>query len=194
MKINCKQNFSFAFDIAPYFKFIFFHFMSHKSKNHISSAEKTSSAKTPTSSKTSPSSLDFFQPDLTENMELPISDDSVSAGFPSPAEDLMDKALDLNKALIKHPASTFYARVKGMSMMDEGIHEGDLLIIDKSINPTNGCLAVCYIDGEFTLKRVQIEKDCILLVPANPKFQPIRVTEDNDFLIWGIVQYVIKKV
>lgn len=142
----------------------------------------------------SPSALDFFQPDLTEDLALPISEDRVSAGFPSPAEDMMENSLDLNKEFIKHPASTFYARVRGMSMMDEGIHDGDLLIIDKSINPTNGCLAVCYIDGEFTLKRVQIEKECILLVPANPKFQPIRVTEDNDFLIWGIVQYVIKKV
>lgn len=138
--------------------------------------------------------MDFFQPELEQSIALPLSEDSVSAGFPSPAEDLMDSALDLNKALIKHPSSTFYARVKGMSMMDEGIHEGDLLIIDKAPEPTDGCLAVCYIDGEFTLKRIRVEKDGLLLVPANPKYSPIKVTAQNDFLIWGIVQYVIKKV
>ena len=138
--------------------------------------------------------LNLFLPDLSKEMEIPLSEERVSAGFPSPAEDLMDRALDLNKELVRHPASTFYARVKGLSMIDEGINDGDLLVIDKSENPTDGCLAVCYIDGEFTLKRVRIEKEGILLVPANPKYKAIQVTEENDFMIWGIVQYVIKKV
>lgn len=133
-------------------------------------------------------------PKLPEILPIPMSETGVSAGFPSPAEDVMENSLDLNKELIRHPASTFFARVKGMSMMDEGIHDGDLIIIDKALEPTNGCLAVCYIDGEFTLKRVHMETDHIMLMPANPKYQPIKVTQDNDFLIWGVVQYVIKKV
>ena len=117
-----------------------------------------------------------------------------SAGFPSPADDFMDLSLDLNKELIKNPSATFYARVSGESMKDDGIYDGDLLVIDKSVEPYDGALAVCYVDGDFTLKRFKNMGDYALLVPANPKYQPIRVDEDNDFQIWGIVRYVIKKV
>ena len=130
----------------------------------------------------------------SEPLELPLSNERVAAGFPSPAEDYCDMSLDLNRELIKNPASTFYARVSGLTMMDEGINDGDLIVIDKSIEPYDGCLAVCCIDGEFTMKRFKREKGYALLIPANKDFSPIKVTADNDFCIWGVVTYIIRKV
>lgn len=140
------------------------------------------------------SEIDIFTTDNDNGMELPLSNERVAAGFPSPAEDFTQRGIDLNKELITNPASTFYARVSGLSMVDEGINDGDLLVIDKSLIPRNGCIAVCYIDGEFTLKRLEKHKDHALLIPANKEFKPIKVTEENDFCIWGVVTYVIKKV
>ena len=98
----------------------------------------------------------------------------------------------MNTYIIKHPSATFYGKVKGESMKDAGINDGDLLVIDKSVEPSNGKIAVCYIDGEFTIKKIQLEKDCCWLLPANKAYKPIKVTADNDFLIWGIVTHVIK--
>lgn len=118
----------------------------------------------------------------------------ISAGFPSPAEDYLEAMLDLNKALIKNPSSTFYGRVKGLSMKDAGVDDGDLLVIDKSLNYKKGAMAVCFINGEFTLKRIKVEGNTLYLIPANKDFQPIEVREDADFKIFGIVTYVIKKV
>lgn len=137
--------------------------------------------------------LSIFSPGES-NISLPLSDEKIAAGFPSPAEDYASSELDLNRELIKNPASTFYARVSGLSMIDEGINNNDLLVIDKSITPYDGCLAVCYIDGEFTLKRFADHGDYGMLMPANKDFKPIKVTGENDFIIWGVVTYVIKKV
>ena len=105
----------------------------------------------------------------------------------------MEQAIDLNRELIKHPASTFYGRVVGNSMIGEGIEEGDILVIDKSLEFVDNDLAVCFIDGEFTVKRVSLENDYAWLVPANPDYPKIKVTKNNDFVIWGIVTYTIKK-
>ena len=118
---------------------------------------------------------------------------SVSAGFPSPAADFMELGIDLSKELIKNPATTFLGRVKGNSMMDVGIQDGDLIIIDKSLPLADGKIAVCFLDGEFTVKRIQLDKAGCWLVAENKEFSPIRVTEDNEFLVWGIVTNVIKK-
>ncbi len=137
--------------------------------------------------------LDFYTADLATSLELPLFGTGVSAGFPSPAEDYVELALDLNKELVKHPAATFYARVKGNSMVDAGIEDGDLLVIDKALEPKDGSIAVCYIDGEFTVKRLAVQDDGIYLVPANAEFKPIRITEENEFLVWGTVAYVIHK-
>ena len=137
--------------------------------------------------------LDFYTPDFTTALELPLAGSPVSAGFPSPAEDYIEMALDLNKELIKHPEATFYARVKGHSMIDAGIEDGDLLVIDKALDQKNGDIAVCFIDGEFTLKRLALKEDGIYLLPANTEYKAIKITEDNDFLIWGILAYVIHK-
>jgi DNA polymerase V len=127
------------------------------------------------------------------SINLPVYS-GVSAGFPSPANDYLDSAIDLNKELIKNPSSTFFARVKGFSMIDAGIEEDDLLIVDKSIKPQNGMVAVCFVDGEFTLKEILIGKNSVTLFPANNNYQPLVITENNDFQIWGIVTYVIKKI
>lgn len=140
------------------------------------------------------SGMNIFTPDAETGQEIPLSNERVAAGFPSPADDYAASGLDLNRELIKNPASTFYARVSGLSMIDEGINDGDLLVIDKSLEPYDGCLAVCYIDGEFTLKRFEKHKDYGMLIPANKEFKPIKVTAENDFCIWGIVTYLIKKV
>jgi DNA polymerase V len=120
----------------------------------------------------------------------------VKAGFPSPAEDIGEK-LDLIQLLVKHKASTFFFRVSGVSMVDAAMDEGDIIIVDRSISPYNGCKAVCYIDGEYTVKRVEILPDKVRLLPANEHntlYKPIEITPDNTFAIWGVVTYVIKKV
>jgi len=137
--------------------------------------------------------LEIHIVDLSTSLPLPYADEGIRAGFPSPAQDYMEQAIDLNKELIKHPSSTFYGRVVGDSMKDEGIEEGDILVIDKSLELIDGDLAVCYVDGEFTVKRVSIEGDTVWLVPSNPAYPRIKVTADNDFLVWGIVTYTIKK-
>ena len=138
--------------------------------------------------------IEIFRPDLTNSMEFPLVEDGLQAGFPSPAADYLDLKLDLNQELINNPNSTFFGRVKGNSMTDAGICDGDVLIIDKSITPQNDSIAVCFIDGEFTVKRIKIEKQAIYLIPENKTFKEIKVTPDNNFIIWGIVTYVIKKL
>ena len=114
--------------------------------------------------------------------------------FPSFTGEFECLQLNLNDELIKHPEANFYARVKGHSMKDAGIQDGDLLVIDKAQEPKDGCVAVCAIDGEFTLKRLAVEKDGIYLMPANDEFKPIKITDENDFLVWGVVVYVVHKV
>lgn len=137
--------------------------------------------------------VEIHKIDISSTLPLQYADEGIRAGFPSPAQDYMEQAIDLNKELIRHPASTFYGRVVGDSMKDEGIEEGDILIIDKSLELIDGDLAVCFINGEFTVKRVKLEKDYALLVPSNPDYQPIKVTKDDEFTIWGIVTYTVKK-
>ena len=138
--------------------------------------------------------LTIHTPDFEGNNSLPLIGHGVSAGFPSPALDFMEYAIDLNKHLAeRNPQATFYIRVSGTSMVNAGIDDGDLLVVDRSLEPTDGKIAICLIDGEFTVKRLKIDKEGVCLMPENPKYQPIKVTEDNQFAIWGIVTYVIKK-
>lgn len=137
--------------------------------------------------------LEFYIPDQNSNILISLLGE-VKAGFPSPAGDYMELKIDLNRELVTNPDSTFYARVKGNSMINSGLNEGDVLVIDRSLEPATGKIAVCYIDGEFTVKHLKIEKNVCWLVPANNEFEPIKVTEENNFIVWGIVSYVIKKV
>lgn len=118
----------------------------------------------------------------------------VKAGFPSPADDTPHERLDLMRLIVRHPASTFYFRISGVSMVDDNFDEGDIVVVDRSLETSDGAIAVCYIDGEFTIKRIRLDKDCLWLMPSNPKYSPIRVTPDNEFAVWGIVTYIIKKV
>jgi DNA polymerase V len=145
-------------------------------------------------SEKNPSKLTLHGLSDESRADYPLAGATVSAGFPSPAEDYMEAGIDLNRELIRNPGSTFFGRVKGTSMKDSGIDDGDVLVIDKSLEPANGSIAVCFLDGEFTVKRIRIEKDVVYLIPANNDYKPIAVTGSNDFMVWGIVTYVIKKM
>jgi len=138
--------------------------------------------------------LTFFKPDFESEVRNPYIKEGVSAGFPSPAADFMEDTIDLNKELSENPLATFYIRVKGNSMIDAGINDKDVLVVDRSLEPQNNKIAICFIDGEFTVKRIQVEKDCLYLMPENSEYKPIKVTEENQLIIWGMVTYVIKKV
>lgn len=136
--------------------------------------------------------LEFYTANTNTMLSLPFVEGGVSAGFPSPADDFLENELDFNAKFIKHPSATFYAKVKGNSMKDAGISNGDIMVIDKSLEPKNGDIAVCYLDGEFTVKTIMIEKDIVWLVAQNEQYSPIKVTAENELIIWGIVINVIK--
>ncbi len=125
---------------------------------------------------------------------IPFISQGVSAGFPSPALDFMETAIDLNKELIENPLSTFYVMADGNSMIDAGINDKDVLIVDRSKEPQNNKIAVCFIDGEFTVKRIKYENGILILMPENANYQPIKITDSNQLIIWGIVTFVIKKL
>ncbi len=138
--------------------------------------------------------LTIYCPEKSQLIERPIVNEDIAAGFPSPAEDFMEVRISLDKELIKNEDATFYARVRGNSMIDANIEDGDLLVIDRSIESRNGKIAVCMIDGEFTIKRLKVEKKCVYLMPENKNYKPIKVTKENELIVWGIVTYVIKQV
>ncbi|GAA4268612.1 LexA family protein [Hyunsoonleella aestuarii] len=138
--------------------------------------------------------LTFFTPKNTNSIGIPYFDTGVSAGFPSPTEDFIEQRLSLDKELIKNKEATFFARVSGQSMIDADLDDKDLLIIDRSLEPINNKIAVCFLDGEFTVKRLRVDKNGVWLKPENPNYPIIKITEENDFIIWGIVTNVIKKV
>ena len=142
--------------------------------------------------------MDKFQP-YSIDYDTPSQGDmlgDVKAGFPSPAEDVREK-LDLIKLLVRHKASTFFFRVSGVSMVDSDMDEGDIIIVDRAVQPYNNCKAVCFIDGEYTVKRIEIRENSLRLMPANEnniRYRPIEVTTENNFMVWGVVTYVIKKM
>jgi DNA polymerase V len=138
--------------------------------------------------------LTFFIPDFENTQELPFISSGIKAGFPSPAADFDGSKISLDHVLVKNREATFYAKASGNSMIGAGIDDGDILVIDKSLEPQNNKVAVCFIDGEFTIKRIKIEKDCVYLMPENKNYQPIKVTDENELVIWGIVTYVIKSI
>ncbi|WP_395077147.1 LexA family protein [Flavobacterium sp.] len=140
------------------------------------------------------SKLIFFIPDLENSSEYPFIVEGIKAGFPSPAADFDGTKISLDAFLVKNKDATFYARAKGNSMIGAGISDGDLLVIDRSLEPVNNKIAICLIDGEFTVKRIKIEKDCVYLMPENSDYKPIIITDDNVLIVWGIVTYVIKSL
>lgn len=124
-------------------------------------------------------------------MKLTLFLNPVSAGFPSPASDYIDKNIDLNDVLIKNKPATFLVRALGDSMINSGIFPGDILIVDKSINPEHKNIVVAVLNGEFTVKRFIKEQNKILLRPENNKYKDFEIKEDDDFKIWGVVTFVI---
>ena len=138
--------------------------------------------------------LTFLKPKKGNSMGQWLIEQGISAGFPSPADDFKEIRISLDKELVKNPEATFYARVSGESMIEAGLDDGDLLVIDRSRDPKNGKIAICLVDGEFTVKRIKKEKNKFYLIPENKKYKPIELNEDNELIIWGVVEYVIKKV
>ena len=136
----------------------------------------------------------IIRADTATQLTLPFVEDGIKAGFPSPAQDYVEQGIDLNKVLIKHPASTFLARVDGDSMYETGIFNGDIVVIDKSLEPREGSKVVAFIDGEYVMKTIRIGTNEIYLIPENPDYPTITVTPDQQFIIWGVVTHVIHKL
>jgi DNA polymerase V len=126
-------------------------------------------------------------------LELPLSSVRASCGFPSPADDYIEETLDINKRLVRNPVATFYLTAEGDSMRGAGITEGDTLVIDRSVEPVNGSVVVATVDGDRTVKMLDIRKDgTVWLMPRNRRHQPIQITEDSNVRIWGVVTNVVK--
>ena len=128
---------------------------------------------------------------ISDDITIPFFESSVAAGIPALADDHVAMRLNLNQHLVKNPTTTFSVRVKGDSMVGATIYDGDLLIVDRSLDPKDSDIAICIVDGEFTVKRLQLQNGAVLLLPENPNYLPIAVDESNDFQIWGIVTHVI---
>ncbi len=138
--------------------------------------------------------IDILKSGFEKKLKLQFTPE-IRAGFPSPAEEYLHESLDFNRDLIRHPESTFYGRVKGDSMIDAGINDGDIAVIDKSREPHNGSIIVAYVNNEFTIKYLDTthkDEGYIELRPANPRYKPIRIDGDDDFEVWGVVIFTIK--
>src|SRR5690606_36531255 len=135
--------------------------------------------------------LEFFTPDFSNSQKITFVDSGIKAGFPSPAADFEETRISLDSILIKNTETTFFAKVSGDSMVNAGMDDGDLLIIDRSLSANNNSIAVCLIDGEFTVKRIRIEKEKVFLQPENDAYKPIEITVENKLHVWGIVTHII---
>lgn len=138
--------------------------------------------------------LHIYSADTSTLLDLSFVDGGIKAGFPSPAQDYLTECIDLNKELIRSKETTFLARVSGNSLIEAGICDGDIVVIDKSLEAKNGDFVVAFIDGEFTLKEFHHDEknNCAWLIPHNKDFAPIKVTKENDFMVWGVLTYTIK--
>ena len=133
----------------------------------------------------------IYRPDQATRCKRPLFLVPVSAGFPSPAEDYIEGNLDLNKYLVKHPAATFFVKVTGSSMIDAGIHDGDILIVDRSIKPADKKIIIAVVNGELTVRRIHVTKDKMVLISENKDYKPLQVEGEMDFEVWGVVTNVI---
>lgn len=132
--------------------------------------------------------------DCGSRVPIALAGEAVPAGFPSPAEEYFEKALDLNEHLVPRPEATFFVRVCGDSMIGAAIHHDDLLVVDRSRTPRSGDVIIACVDGEFTVKRLRKTAIGLELAPENPEYPPVPLTEDTDFHVWGVVQHVIHKL
>lgn len=135
--------------------------------------------------------LSFFKPDSNTRESIPVVVARVSAGFPSPADDFIENRLDLNDFLVKNPSATFFVRVEGDSMNGAGIYNGDILVVDRSLEATSNKIVIGVVNGEFTVKRIIKKSGRLYLAPENENYKPIEITESTDFLIWGVVTHAI---
>ena len=135
--------------------------------------------------------LEIMTPAASRTLVRPLIAVAVSAGHPCPADDHCDELLDLNQHLINHPQHTYFVRVQGESMINAGIHDGDLLIVDRAITPRNDHVVIAHLNGELTVKRIRMEDGVVLLMPENPAYPVITVTADIHFDVWGVVTNVI---
>lgn len=138
--------------------------------------------------------LNLYSSGISTDMDVSFVDAVIKAGFPSPAQDYLTGTIDLNKELIRHRDTTFLARVSGNSLQEAGICDGDIIVIDKSLEARNGDFVVAFVDGEFTLKEFRLDDNakCAWLIPHNKDYELIKVTEENQFMIWGVLTYTIK--
>ncbi|HOW24189.1 MAG TPA: translesion error-prone DNA polymerase V autoproteolytic subunit [Bacteroidales bacterium] len=141
-----------------------------------------------------PEQYELFVTDASLPRELPLFVPTISAGFPSPADDFIDRKLDLNEYLVRNQPATFLVKVQGTSMENAGILDGDILVVDRSLEPSSGKIVIGVIDGEFTVKRIEQKAGKFFLMPENDSFKPIEITPDMDFKIWGIVTFAIHKL
>ena len=140
---------------------------------------------------------DFFEVYKLENKtskEIPFAGEPVRAGFPSPADDFIDRTIDLNKELVEHPSATFFIKVAGDSMIGANIFEGDILIVDRALEPSAGDIVIAVVYGEFTLKRLIFDNGKVILRSENPDYESIEIDRDTDFYVWGVVRTVIRKI
>ncbi|EJF07995.1 translesion error-prone DNA polymerase V autoproteolytic subunit [Pontibacter sp. FD36] len=143
---------------------------------------------------TLPESLELLPLRATELLELPISQSYVAAGFPSPAEDYLEDKINLQQVLIRNPTATYLVRVRGESMRDARLHDGDILVVDRSLKPSHGHIIIGVVDGEFTVKRLLQKGLRLYLQPANELYPPVEITEEMDFKPWGVVVWSLHKV
>ena len=136
-------------------------------------------------------SIEIFKYESKKKILIPFVDSKVNAGFPSPAQDYIEQKLDLNEHLIKHPSSTFIIKVNGSSMIEEGISDKSLLIVDRSLDHKKNSIALVCINGEFTVKKIDRIKGKYFLIGANKDFDPIAINEETELLIWGIITWVL---
>ena len=138
--------------------------------------------------------ITFLKPKEGNSIGQWLIEQGISAGFPSPADDFKEIRISLDRELVKNRDATFYARVSGESMENAGLSNGDLIIIDRSLQAENNKIAVCFLDGEFTVKRIIKKGEKLFLKPENNRYKEVEINENNELLIWGIVTYVIKSI
>ena len=137
---------------------------------------------------------EIWPADISKHIELPFFDTRIQAGFPSPAEDHMEQRLDLNSLVIENPSATFFVRVAGESMKDVGIDDGDVLVVDRSIEKWENRIVVAVIDSEFTIKRFTKKNGFVVLEAENSEYPSIKITPETDFSVWGVVCWTLKKL
>ncbi|MEC8610515.1 MAG: translesion error-prone DNA polymerase V autoproteolytic subunit [Bacteroidota bacterium] len=137
--------------------------------------------------------LQFYSIEDVDLNNVPLYGDTVPAGFPSPADDYLDMDLNLHDYLVQHPSATFCVRAVGDSMVDAGIHSSDVMVVDRALNPKNNDIVLAVVNGEFTVKRIKKNENELYLMPANDNYRPIKITEEMNFQVWGVVTFIIHK-